>query len=225
MNIIALETSTTCCSVALVTDLGEVEKTVTSAKGHASLLAKMLDSLLSEMRLRKDEIDWVAFGSGPGSFNGVRAAAAFAHGISIANKIPITAISTLQALAFAGLSSQAKYILAIMDARQNEIYYAAYSAHNAQLNSLLQPEHNLAKPQDIFNPEGTGWVLTACNWDAYVDDLPPKIRALVRIGTNQPSALSVAKLAKASQGENTSKLLKDAMPVYLRHPVKHQKMK
>jgi len=220
MNLIAIETSTSCCSVAVVTGTRELQSKVSSTKGHATLLVKLLDDLLDQAKIAKNDIDCVAFGNGPGSFNGVRASASFAHGISIVNKIPVMGISTLQALAFGGIKADTKNVLAIMDARQNEIYFAAYSVHNGTLTSVLPKEHNLAKPRDIFCPEASDWILATCNWDIFQKDLPANIRDRYRTAVTEPSALSVAKLARLSFDKNQRRPFQDAMPVYLRHPVK-----
>ena len=182
----------------------------------------MSDDLLSRTGLSKNEIDCVAFGSGPGSFNGVRAAASFAHAVSVANKIPIMAISTLKALAFSSITPKANHILSVIDARQQEVYFAAYSVQGSNIVSVLQREHNLTKPEEIFVPKGADWVLAICNGDIFEPKLPAQIRNMARSTATEPTALSVGKLAKIAHGGNMNHTLNNAMPLYLRHPVKNK---
>jgi tRNA threonylcarbamoyladenosine biosynthesis protein TsaB len=221
MNLIAIETSTSHCSAALITETEEIEVKVSSAKSQAGLLTQMSDDILSEAGLSKSEIDCVAFGSGPGSFNGVRAAASFAHAVSVANKIPVMAISTLKALAFGNITSKTKNILSIIDARQNEVYFAAYSTEGNNICSVLQREHNLAKPEEIFVPKDGDWELAVCNWDIFKQKLPARVRNMARSMVTAPTALSVGKLARIDHNSNMPRTLNNAMPLYLRHPVKN----
>ena len=222
MNLLAIETSTSYCSAALITETQQLEVKASSTKSQASLLTQMSDEILREAGLSKHEIDCVAFGSGPGSFNGVRAAASFAHAVSIANKVPIMAISTLKALAFGSISPTTKHVLSIIDARQNEVYFSAYSVEGSNISSILQKEHNLAKPEEIFIPKGTGWVVAICNGDSFESKLPPQIRNMTHSTETEPTALSIGKLAKITRKENIHHTLSNAMPLYLRHPVKNK---
>jgi tRNA threonylcarbamoyladenosine biosynthesis protein TsaB len=220
MNLIAIETSTNCCSAALITATQELEVKTSNTRSQASLLTQMSDEILCEAGLSKHEIDCVAFGSGPGSFNGVRAAASFAHAVSVANKVPIIAVSTLRALAFASVTPKTKHVLSIIDARQNEVYYAAYSVESSNIFNILQTEHNLAKPEEIFVPKSADWMVAICNGDNFEPKLPPQIRNMARSTVTEPTALSVGKLARIAHNKNRHQTLSNAMPVYLRHPVK-----
>ena len=220
MNLIAIETSTNFCSAALITATQEFEVKASNTRSQANLLTQMSDEILCEAGISKHEIDCVAFGSGPGSFNGVRAAASFAHAVSVANKVPIIAVPTLKALAFASVTPKTKHVLSIIDARQNEVYFAAYSVESNNIYNILQTEHNLAKPEEILVPKNTDWVVAICNGDSFESKLPPLIRNMARSTVTVPTALSIGKLARIVHNGNRHQTLSKAMPVYLRHPVK-----
>ena len=221
MNLLAIETSTSYCSAALLTETLEIEVKVSSTKSQASLLTQMSEDILAKAGLSKNDIDCIAFGSGPGSFNGVRAAASFAHAVSVVNKIPVIAISTLKALAFSNITPKTKNILSVIDARQNEVYFAAYSVQGNNICNVLKREHNLARPEEVSVPEGVDWALAICNGDIFEHKLPPEIRNMTRSTVTEPTSLSIGKLARIAHDRNTPRTLNNAMPLYLRHPVKN----
>ena len=123
MKILAFDTSTEYCSVALYLD-GETGKTETLAgHRHSELLLPMIRETLNQGRLELTDIDGLAFGAGPGSFTGLRIACGVAQGLAFAASLPVIGISTLQAIAHQ--NTHDKIIVAI-DARMGEIYHAAY---------------------------------------------------------------------------------------------------
>ena len=99
-NILAIETSTEACSVALLTDKDQLfSEFALTPRQHTQYLPRMMDSVLVQAGLFKKDLTHIAYASGPGAFTGVRIAASTAQGISIGLNIPLVAISTLAILA------------------------------------------------------------------------------------------------------------------------------
>lgn len=127
LNILALETSTEACSVALYTQDKIFSRYKVAPQKHAELLLNYCDELLSENNLSPENLSAIAFGRGPGSFTGVRIATAAAQGIAIAHHIPVIAVSSLQILAQLGYKKfGAEKIYAGIDARMGEVYFGEY---------------------------------------------------------------------------------------------------
>jgi tRNA A37 threonylcarbamoyladenosine modification protein TsaB len=95
---------------------------------------------------------------------------------------------------------------------------------SSNISNILETEHNLAKPEEIFVPKGTDWVLAICNGDNFEPKLPPQIRNMARSTVTEPTALSIGKLARIAHNRNRHQTLSNAMPVYLRHPVKTEQV-
>ena len=122
MKFAAFETSTEWCSVALWCDgeIAAIERR--AANRHSELALPMLERLIGNAGMTLAQLDAVAFGAGPGSFTGLRIACGLAQGLAFARALPVIGISTLEAMAEA---SGAPRVVACIDARMSEVYYAA----------------------------------------------------------------------------------------------------
>ena len=120
MKLLAFETATEACSVAVYVD-GEVrERFEIAPRRHAELALPWAEQLLAEAGMAKSQLDAIAVGRGPGAFTGVRLAIALAQGIALALDRPLLPVSTLARLGDAG--AEATRILAAIDARMGEVY-------------------------------------------------------------------------------------------------------
>ncbi|WPL18085.1 t(6)A37 threonylcarbamoyladenosine biosynthesis protein [Thiorhodovibrio winogradskyi] len=141
MKILALETSGVFCSVALLRDGELLSQHEEAARRHGERLLPMMEQLLEQGSLGLGDLDAIAFGCGPGSFTGVRIAAAVAQGVAFGAGVPVVGISTLAALAHAGWRSQGHTrIIAAIDARIDELYWGFFNVQGRGLVSALQPE-------------------------------------------------------------------------------------
>lgn len=150
MNILALDTSTEACSVALLREDGQIFSEYELApRQHTRLLATMMDSVLKASGQIKKSLTQCAFANGPGAFTGIRIAAATAQGISLGLDIPLVQISTLATLAQASLD---KYpvdsVVVALDARMGDVYWAKYKRDNAGL-ARLDGLEQLNKLEDV----------------------------------------------------------------------------
>ena len=133
--ILAIDCSDKACSVALG-EGGNIEEFFTDeARQHARQLKPMYRQLLSESDARQKDITAIAVGAGPGSFTGLRIGFSFAQGLSFALKIPLYAISSLEAMAQTELGSiqGCEHIEVALDARMGEIYFASFKLSQGQL--------------------------------------------------------------------------------------------
>ncbi|MDP1939061.1 MAG: tRNA (adenosine(37)-N6)-threonylcarbamoyltransferase complex dimerization subunit type 1 TsaB, partial [Gallionella sp.] len=114
MKVLALETSTEYCSVALWQDGAVLEHCERVGQKHSELLVPMLDAVLREAGCAIRDMDGIAYGSGPGSFTGVRIACGVTQGLAFGASLPVAGVCTLQALAEA---SGRQRVIAALDAR------------------------------------------------------------------------------------------------------------
>ncbi|MFT5505178.1 MAG: tRNA threonylcarbamoyladenosine biosynthesis protein TsaB [Gammaproteobacteria bacterium] len=193
MNILALETSTEGCSVSLGDGLTQPVSVFEMApRQHTRLLPVMMNEVLAESGILRTEINYIAYGNGPGAFTGVRIAAATAQGIAMGLNIPIIPISTLAILAQTGFDfydlSAARVAI---DARMGEIYWADYQMNSNSLASL-QGEEKLTKVEHLDSLElepvngfGSGWHLLSSmpdNNDIVIDpELLPKASSMIKL--------------------------------------------
>ena len=129
-GILAIDTSTDSCSVAVTVDGHMTERYEHAPRAHSQLLWEMLRDLLPNGDLRSQGIDAIAYGSGPGSFTGLRIAASAVQGLAYTSDLPAVAVPTLAAMAQAALRrgcvTTDAVLLCSLDARIKEIYSAIY---------------------------------------------------------------------------------------------------
>ncbi|SRR5688572_1276528 len=203
MRFAAVETSTEWCSVALYRD-GEIACVERRAPNrHSELVLPMLQRLLGDAAL-----DAVAFGAGPGAFTGLRIACAIAQGLAFARGLPVLGVSTLEALAE---ESGAPRVLACLDARMREVYYAALEKRAGRWHELLPAQ--CVAPDALAIPEGE-WLGCGSGFSIY-GNLGLK-RVLPEV---HPTAIAVARLAapRLAAGEGVDAAL--AAPIYVREKV------
>jgi len=207
MRFAAIETSTDWCSVAVWND-GEIRAVERRAgHRHSELVLPMLESLL-----RKEKLDAVAFGAGPGAFTGLRIACALAQGLAFARGLPVIGISTLEALA---QESGAGRVVACIDARMREVYYAALEKRAGRWHEAIAAQ--CVAPQSAPRPAGDGWVGIGNGFDVYGEFLSSKV-SVIKPGIH-PTAVAVAQLAAPRLAAGEGADAAQAAPVYLRDKV------
>src|SRR5665647_2596580 len=152
MRILALDTSTEYCSVALWHDGAVIEHCELAGQKHSEMLIEMLDTLLNEAGMKLAQVDGIAFGKGPGSFTGVRIACGAAQGLALGTNLPVVGVCTLEALAEA---SGKPRVIAALDARMGELYHAAYEKHDDVWKTVSEP--CLCKPETAPSVPGEDW--------------------------------------------------------------------
>lgn len=152
MKLLAFETATEACSIAVHVD-GEVrERFEIAPRRHAELALPWAEQLLAEAGLAKSQLDAIAVGRGPGAFTGVRLAIAIAQGIALALDRPLLPVSTLAALA---MRADGEHTIAAIDARMGEIYAASF--RRAGDGVAATGDEVVVAPAEFVLPAGTGW--------------------------------------------------------------------
>ncbi|TDR20624.1 tRNA (adenosine(37)-N6)-threonylcarbamoyltransferase complex dimerization subunit type 1 TsaB [Marinicella litoralis] len=153
MNLIAIETSTENCSVALLHQGLITHRTLLAPQKHAELVLGYLQELLDEQQLKKSDLDGIVFGQGPGAFTGVRIAMSVVQGLALALDLPVLGISTLYNMAYQVMKTHPNSrIMIANDARMGEVYWATFgSHHNEQEPTELVrlSDDALSLPEDL----------------------------------------------------------------------------
>lgn len=216
MKLLAVETSTEYCSVALWQDGALSERRELVGQKHSEVLLAMVDAVLREAGITVRQVDGIAFGKGPGSFTGVRIACGVAQGLAFGAGVNVVGVCTLQALADA--SGKDKVIAAI-DARMGELYLAAYEKRNGAWTTLVEP--CLCKAGDAPGVAGDGWFGAGSGFAVGEGALQARYGGQLSGVDAQavPQAGAVARLAAIEFASGNAVDAALALPLYLRDKV------
>ena len=216
MKLLAFDTATEACTVALWLD-GRVLERSEPRSQHSECLLPMIDALLAEAGLGVKQLDAIAFGRGPGSFTGLRIGAGVAQGLAFAAGLPVVPVSSLATLA---QGVDADRVLAAFDARMQQVYWGVYRRSVQGRVELVQPEV-VVSPAAIAQTEGPGWVGAGSGWDAYADRLAPRLTGTLErwIPAAVPHARHLVVLAVAAFADGQAVPAEQAQPVYIRDEV------
>ncbi|HEX5305744.1 MAG TPA: tRNA (adenosine(37)-N6)-threonylcarbamoyltransferase complex dimerization subunit type 1 TsaB [Dyella sp.] len=222
MNLLALETSTESCSVALVHGDSLIVRSELAPRRHAELVLPMAEALLAEAGLGRHALDAIAVGRGPGAFTGVRLGIALAQGMALALDRPVVPVSSLAALALEAPEDDGDAaILAVIDARMGEIYAASFRRDGL---GGLEPldEERVTTAEALTLPAASGWHVVGTGWGTYRDALAAALAGapLLSAGAGHyPQAAHVARLAVREAAAGRLLPPEQALPVYLRDKV------
>jgi tRNA threonylcarbamoyladenosine biosynthesis protein TsaB len=221
MKILALDTSATACSIAILVNDEIYSAHKIAPMQQAQLVLPLIDELLKSHNLKLGDMNALAFGSGPGSFTGVRIAASVMQGFAYATKLPLIKISSLAATAQAAFDDFGwKKLLVGMDARISEVYWGIYQI-NAEGLTELQDSEILCLPQNISTPKDSGWYAIGSAWQMYSEALIQALsfQPLAIDATRLPLASAIARIAKSKFLKKDFCKPEDALPAYLRDNV------
>ncbi|AHG79729.1 hypothetical protein X875_11110 [Mannheimia varigena USDA-ARS-USMARC-1388] len=223
-TILALDTATEACSVALlhngkISTLDEI-----SPRSHTQRILPMVDELLTQANIQIKDVNYLVFGRGPGSFTGVRVGVSVAQGLAMGANLPVVAVSNLKAMAEEAYQKLgAEKVIALIDARMNEVYFAQFERNGEQWNEVeaeqvCSPEKAISQFQVSENVVvvGTGW---AAYSQFSEQNLPLEVSEITL-----PSAEYMLSIAEVEiQNSNTQSAL-EIEPVYLRNEVTWEKL-
>jgi tRNA threonylcarbamoyladenosine biosynthesis protein TsaB len=226
-GLLAIETATDACSVAVYLNGQLSERHAIAPRQHSKLLFALLEELLPGGNLPDQGIEAIAYGCGPGSFTGLRIAASAVQGLAYSSNLPAIAVSTLAVLAQSALRlgevEAGDVVLCALDARINEVYGAVYVFED---NLAVLREGPWACAPSEISPDEPGLLRAVGSGCSFLSQFPQALRT--RIHSNNPDLLPFARdiaplaLAKYARGEVQSP--GQVQPVYVRDEITWKKL-
>jgi tRNA threonylcarbamoyladenosine biosynthesis protein TsaB len=216
LKILALETSTEYCSVALWRDGAVDEDGEHAGQRHSELLLPMVHGLMGRHGLKVQDLDGIAFGEGPGSFTGLRIACGVVQGLAFGAGLKVAGVGTLLAMAAA---VDADRVVCCLDARMGEIYHAAYARSAAGWDTVHAP--GLWSPAQAPALPAGGWTGCGSGFAAHAQALARRYGGQLSAIMPQvvPHARQVAELAARDFAAGRAVPPERAVPLYLRDKV------
>lgn len=228
MGILAIDTATEACSVALL-DNGTIHHAHFDLcpREHTQRILPMIERILNQHQVVLSDINVLAFGRGPGSFTGVRIGIGIAQGLALGASLPVIGVSTLATMAQgAWRKIGATRVLTAIDARMGEVYWAEYQRNadgrweGEETESVLTPQ---AVRSRLASLEGE-WATVGTGWKAW-PDMAVDSALLLRDGeVLLPDAQDMLPLASERLEAGETMAVEYAEPVYLRNNVAWKKL-
>jgi tRNA threonylcarbamoyladenosine biosynthesis protein TsaB len=219
--ILAIETSSELASCALLIgdNLGDtvLARESGGVRTHSQSVLPMVQELLAEAQVRLNDVDAIAFGAGPGSFTGVRTACGVAQGLAFGAGLPVLPLVTLEAMAEACRAKNgATDVLAVLDARMNEVYWAQYR-FDGGWQVVVAP--TLSGPEAVAPQPAEGLAACGNGFSAYPDAFAGKDFAAGADAAIVPHARDLAAIGAAALAAGQGVPAAQAQPLYLRNKV------
>lgn len=214
-TILALETSSELASCALLRGDVVLSRSSSGVRTHSQSILPMVQELLAEAGVTLADCDAIAYGSGPGSFTGVRTACGIAQGLAFGASLPVVPVVTLDAMALACQQAHgAQQVLTVLDARMGEVYWAQYDLSDG-VNTVVPPVLNApagVAPQGDVSACGNGFA-------AYAEALAGLSCAAGADAAIMPHAVQIAQLARVAFAAGHFVSAAEAQPLYLRNKI------
>ena len=233
VTLLALDTATEACSVALLRGGAKTHLAQFAQREHTKHILPMVDEILAQAGITLHQVDALVFGRGPGSFTGVRIGAGIAQGLAFGAELPVIPVSNLAAMAQAAyVQYQAENVLTAIDARMNEVYFAQWQAQKVRsdFGEFLDWQPMIAEQvcspsnviEQVSQQHHENAILVGTGWAAYPELKEANLGKATEI--TLPSALYMLDLAlpKWFAGETISPL--EIEPIYLRNEVTWKKL-
>jgi tRNA threonylcarbamoyladenosine biosynthesis protein TsaB len=226
--ILAIDTSTDACSVALSTPDQIYSEFQLLPQGHAKVILDMINQVMIQSGLGLAQLDAFAYGKGPGSFTGLRIAASVIQGLAFGANKPVVAISSLQALAQQAfdldndasvLTMEGKHIVPILDARMQEVYCGVYKVNSTGFVTNVIAD-TVQKPEELILSHEQQYVAVGTGINVYADLIRANNSNLSIIsGILYPRAQELVQLAQQEFLRGNVITAEQALPVYIRDDV------
>ena len=237
LTLLALDTSTEACSVALLYNGEKTYLNELVQRTHAKRILPMVDEILTDSGLKLNQLDALAFGRGPGSFTGVRVGAAIAQGLALGADLPVIPISNLTAMAQAAFELyQAENVAAAIDARMNEVYFSQlvrekkctdfgqfFIWKNLIPEQVCSPEKALVQLANstALNIATSTALRVGTGWNAYAQFAT---KGLTGSDIELPDARYMLELARVEWLQQKTISALEIEPIYLRNEVTWKKL-
>lgn len=224
MKLLAFDTSTERMSVAVQRGAQRLTHEGAGGSQASGALIPAVQALLAQAELRLDELQAIVFGRGPGSFTGLRTACAVAQGLAWGAQLPVLPIDTLLAVAQDARTRHAPgsadvRVLAMLDARMNQIYSAPYAfagTWRALGEVTVGAANAVALPDKA--PDAGNWLLAGNVFESYGDALPKALSHCPRVNA-LPTASALLDLAPEYWAAGAAVSAAEALPLYIRDKV------
>ncbi|OBX89407.1 tRNA (adenosine(37)-N6)-threonylcarbamoyltransferase complex dimerization subunit type 1 TsaB [Haemophilus haemolyticus] len=229
LTLLALDTSTEACSVALLYHGEKTYINELAQRTHTKRILPMIDEILVNSGLGLNQVDALAFGRGPGSFTGVRVGAGIAQGLAFGADLPVIPVSNLTAMAQAAFElHQAENVVTAIDARMNEVYFSQLVREKVRSDfteffqwreiiteQVCSPEQaiNQLRDHNAFRV-GTGWAA----YSQFTE------KNLTSSDIALPNALYMLELARVEYLQKRTISALEIEPIYLRNEVTWKKL-
>lgn len=212
MNLLAIDTSTSRASVALEFNGVMFIEEALEIREHARVLLSMVERVLSSAGAALNDLDGIVFGEGPGSFTGLRIACSVAKGLAYAHDLPLYPVGSLHAIAAQAQALPPNTrVLAMMDARMNQVYWMFDPESSEQVPCVSAAE-------DVCVPANISLCLVGADYEAYLESLPADIKTAI-VCTREIFPRADAMIQVVKTGRVSSVTADAAMPVYVRQHV------
>lgn len=234
MKILAVDTTSGACSVALYRDGQVCEQFFRAERDHTRRLLPMLEAVLAEGESSLAQVDALAVSRGPGSFTGLRIAISCVQGLAFSIDKPVVPVSSLAALALGARRSHPEWgdapVLAALDARMQEVYWGLYPVGDTT-HALI--DDAVSAPQQVVSalqsagylssdtvPGDGGFYVAGPGWEY------PELAALNPLGVSREAAIhaqDIAVLAAELYQRGGQVSAEELEPAYLRNEVTWKK--
>ncbi|MEX0618774.1 MAG: tRNA (adenosine(37)-N6)-threonylcarbamoyltransferase complex dimerization subunit type 1 TsaB [Pseudohongiellaceae bacterium] len=219
-RILAIDTSSAICSVALETDGTTFVRATERPREHAGLLLPIISSLFEEASCSVADLDFIAVVSGPGSFTGLRIGIGVTQGLAMAADKPVVLVSSLAALAASATRKGARgTILVSLKARENEMYFAAFHTVDSGVELLGRERvvDSATWALDELLVAGSDCHAVGDGWDAWPDLLETLQSANVELNLSLTLDIeAVLDLARGKAAAGETVVAEKALPNYLK---------
>lgn len=226
-RILAIDTATEACSVALLNDQHIDALFELCPREHTQRILPLVQQVLTNNQLALTQLDALAFGRGPGSFTGVRIGIGIAQGLALGADLPLIGVSTLATMAQgAWRLTGVTRVLAAIDARMGEVYWGEYQRdeqgnwHGEESEAVLKPEAALARMAQLDG----AWATVGTGWQAWPLLQTDSTLSLTSAGVELPAAEDMLPLAQQALRNGATVAAEHAEPVYLRNEVTWKKL-
>ncbi|PMH41896.1 tRNA N6-adenosine(37)-N6-threonylcarbamoyltransferase complex dimerization subunit TsaB [Vibrio sp. 10N.286.49.B3] len=227
-KILALDTATETCSVALMIGEQTFVRSEFAPRDHTKKILPMVDEVLKEAGIRLQDLDALAFGRGPGSFTGVRICIGIAQGLAFGANLPMIGVSTLAAMAQGTYRKHGhEQVACAIDARMSEVYWGRFQRISNGDWSVVGAECVIAPDAvaaQLEAKEALQWATAGTGWEAYQEPLAALPLELIATDVQFPEAQDIAHLAQFEWQKGNTVLAEEASPVYLRDKVTWKKL-
>jgi len=219
-TLLAIETSSELASAALLSGTQILHRQTAGVMNHSQLILPMVQSLLQEAGIALSDCDAIAFGSGPGSFTGVRTACGVVQGLAFGANLPVIPVVTLLALAEEHrIQTGSNHVLTALDARMSEVYWAQYRYDEIRncWHTLLAP--TLSAPGLVVPENLDGLALAGNGFAAYAAQFVLPAALMAAAQNTVPHAQAIARIARSEFAAGRVFAPDQAQPLYLRNKI------